>query len=175
MVNIRFNLNKCPKHTVTSVIYVIYRMTIRNGFFTMRHDCICLYTSYQFWLKLNSFLKIVQMSWRDICEYIESSVECFGEGPREILTNVYQIRLGMCGVSLLTTDVTETEVHWGTDETGAPTFTGITDRSMSVNVGEPMPSVLRCISVSVTSVSVIQYLHRHRTCLNPSRQFIVVL
>jgi hypothetical protein len=73
--------------------------------------------------------------------------------------------LGMCGVSLLAIDITETEVHWGTDDTGAPTFTDITDRSMSVNVGAPMPSVLRCISVSVTSVSVIQYLHWHRTCL----------
>jgi hypothetical protein len=37
---------------------------------------------------------------------------------------------------------------------------------MSVNVGVPMPSVLRCISVSVASVSVIQYLHRHRACLD---------
>ncbi len=73
--------------------------------------------------------------------------------------------IGMRGVNLLITGNHWHWVHWSTDDTGTPTFTGTDVSNMSVNIGVPVSSVLHWIHCRWFQCQFFQYLHRHRASL----------
>jgi hypothetical protein len=86
---------------------------------------------------------------------------------------IQDLSLGMRGVSLLITGNHWHWVHWSTDNTGTPTFTGTDLSNMSVNIGVPVSSVLHWIhcrwfqcrqcftefTVGVPVSSVLHWIH----------------